>query len=272
IRENRIYRELSSAVAGSHEIAAAAKLYELHREPAFDVIVLDTPPSRNALDFLDAPTRLAGFLEGRALGMVLAAGGLSSGPGASLLPRLVPRSALTRLLGGSSALLLSMFARATGVEMVGDLALFFRLLAPMSDALRERARAVEALLRDQATAFLIVTSPESEPVREARFLHEQLTQLSAPYAALIVNRLHALEAPRNPEALRPLLNDCLGDGPAARVLANLADVSALARRDRESLAVLSAALREPHPVSVPELGGEIDDLAGLAALAEHLLA
>ncbi len=102
ILANPVYRELSTAVAGSHELSAIAKLYELHEEHDFDVIVLDTPPSRNALDFLDAPNRLLGFLEGRALQVFLAPGGLTA-----------------RLFGRGTALVFAIFARVTGVDMLG---------------------------------------------------------------------------------------------------------------------------------------------------------
>ena len=104
VLSNRIYQELSAAVAGSQEFTAIAKLYELDREGDFDVIVLDTPPSRNALDFLDAPDRLTGFFEGRALQVFLAPGGLTA-----------------RLFGRGTGLVFSIFARVTGVDLLGDL-------------------------------------------------------------------------------------------------------------------------------------------------------
>ena len=110
---------------GSQELSAIAKLYELHDEHDFDVIVLDTPPSRNALDFLDAPTRLLGFLEGRALKVFLAPGGLTA-----------------RLFGRATALVFSIFARVTGVDMLSDLSRFFRSLSGVIDGFGERTRGV----------------------------------------------------------------------------------------------------------------------------------
>ena len=149
ILANPIYRELSTAVAGSHELSAIAKLYELHHERDFDVIVLDTPPSRNAVDFLEAPTRLLGFLEGRALKVFLAPGGLAA-----------------RLFGRSTGLVFAIFARVTGVDMLGDLSRFFRSVSGVIDGFGERTRGVAALLRDPSTTFMIVTSPE--PSRRGR--------------------------------------------------------------------------------------------------------
>src|SRR6202049_3385331 len=116
ILANPIYRELSTAVAGSQELSAIAKLYELRHERDFDVIVLDTPPSRNAMDFLDAPTRLLGFLEGRALKVFISPGGLTA-----------------RLFGRSTALVFAIFARVTGVDMLSDLSRFFRSVSGVID-------------------------------------------------------------------------------------------------------------------------------------------
>ncbi len=134
ILANPVYKELSTAVAGSHELSAIAKLYELYEEHDFDVIVLDTPPSRNALDFLDAPNRLLGFLHGRALQVFLAPGGLTA-----------------RLFGRGTALVFAIFARVTGVDMLGELSRLLSLSVRCDRWLRRahgrRGRAA-ALARD----------------------------------------------------------------------------------------------------------------------------
>jgi anion-transporting ArsA/GET3 family ATPase len=256
VLSNRIYRELSSAVAGSQEFTAMAKLFELHRDGSWDTIVLDTPPSRSALDFLDAPERLTRFLDGRALRVLLAPGGFTRG-----------------LLGRGTGLMLAVFARVTGVNLIGELSAFFGSLAGLIDGFRERARGVEQLLRDPSTAFLIVTSPEHEPAREALFLHAQLAEAQMGCAGLIVNRLHdhGLDG-HTPEHLTQLLSARLGATLAARVAGNLADFDVLARRDRESVAELCGALGKPDPLLVPHLDGDVQDLAGLTVIAEHLFA
>jgi anion-transporting ArsA/GET3 family ATPase len=267
---NRIYAELSSAAAGSQEVAAVAKLFELDRERDFDVVVLDTPPSHNALDFLEAPTRLANFLEGRAMDIFIVAG--SRLRAAPLLPRLAPKGIASRLLGGGTGLMFSLFARATGVELAGDIALFFRLLAGLREGLRERARSVEALLRDETSTFLIVTSPEREPAREAEFLHASLLRAGMPYGALIVNRVHeGLLDDDELAELQALVDRELDARLGARVMSTVADFEVLVARDAESLARLSQALGEKAPVSVPELGAEVDNLTGLALVAKRLL-
>jgi anion-transporting ArsA/GET3 family ATPase len=267
---NRIYAELSTAAAGSQEVAAVAKLFELDRERAFDVVILDTPPSHNALDFIEAPTRLASFLEGRAMDIFIVAGSpLRSTP---RLPRLAPRGLASRLLGGGTGLLFGLFARATGVELAGDLALFFRLLSTLRDGLRERAKAVESLLRDDATTFLIVTSPELEPAREAEFLHSRLVRARLPYGALIVNRMHEGElGERELAEVQSLLSRTLDARLGALVMRSVSEFEALVERDSEALERLSGALGEDFPLRVPELGEEVDDLAGLAFVAERLL-
>ncbi len=254
IYANRIYRELSSAVAGSQEFTAVARLYELHREGEWDVIVLDTPPSRNALDFLDAPDRLTRFLDGRALKVLLGSGGLTRG-----------------LIGRSTTLMFSVFARVTGVNLVGELSGFFGSLSGLLGGFRERAEGVEQLLRDPSTGFLIVTSPEHEPAREAVFLREELAREEMRFEGLIVNRTHDVGLDGNSaEQVGALLSEDLGEALARRVASNLADFDVLARRDRGAVATLSAALEEGDPVLVPHLDGDVQDLRGLAAVAGHL--
>src|SRR3954471_9671442 len=126
---NRIYQQLSSAVAGSQEFTAIAKLYELDRSGEWDVLVLDTPPSRNALDFLDAPGRLTRFFQGRAIRVFLRPAGLSG-----------------RILGRGGGVVFGILQRVTGVDLLRDLSVFFRSLGGMIDGFTERARSVGALL------------------------------------------------------------------------------------------------------------------------------
>ncbi len=256
VLSNRIYQEISGAVAGTQEFSAIAKLYELHREGRFDTIVLDTPPARNALDFLDAPMRMTRFLEGRSVRMFLVPGNLAA-----------------RLVGRSSGLVLSMFSRFTGVDLIGELSGFFGALAGMLDGFRERAHTVHELLRDPATAFVLITSPEPEPAREALFFAEQLRAAEMSRVALIVNRVHSDGlGGRSPAEVQALLTGELGERLAARVAGNLADFDVLVQRDRATVERLSQALEDPHPILVPHLDGDVQDLAGLDRVARHLFA
>lgn len=254
ILANPIYRELSTAVAGSQELSAIAKLYELRHERDFDTIVLDTPPSRNAVDFLETPRRLLAFLEGRALRVFLSPGGLAA-----------------RVFGRSTGIVFSIFARVTGVDMLGDLSTFFRSLAGILDGFGERTRGVNQLLRDPTTAFMIVTSPEPEPAREAPFLAERLAAANMPLSGLIVNRVHfdGLDG-RSVEQVRELLEPELGGRLAQRVAGNLADFDVLVQRDRETIARLAEQLAESNPILVPHMDEEVRDLAGLERVATCL--
>ena len=254
ILANPIYRELSGAIAGSHELSAIVKLYELHEEHSFDVVVLDTPPSRNALDFLEAPQRLLGFLEGRALQVFLSPGGLTA-----------------RLFGRGSALVFSVFARVTGVDLLGDLSVFFGSMSGVLDGFSERTKRVAALLRESGTAFVIVTSPEHEPAREARFLAERLEQAGMRTAELVVNRVQqpALVGIDREELERALGAELDGE-LAARIARAAASIDLLARRDARSLEHLADELDQPSPVVVPQLTEEIQDLGGLARVADVL--
>jgi anion-transporting ArsA/GET3 family ATPase len=254
ILANPIYRELSSAVAGSQELSATAKLYELRYEHDFDVIVLDTPPSRNAVDFLETPNRLLGFLEGRALRVFLSPGGLAA-----------------RVFGRSTGIVFAIFARVTGVDMLSDLSTFFRSLSGILEGFGERTRGVAKLLRDSSTTFMIVTSPEPEPASEAPYLAQRLGETGMALGGLIVNRVNfdGLGG-SSVEDVEALLAPELGERLAARMAGNLADFDTLAERDRKTIEQLSRELDEADPILIPHLDEDISDLAGLARLAEHL--
>jgi len=255
ILENRIYRELSSAVAGSQEFTAVAKLYDLERSGRFDVIVLDTPPSRNALDFLDAPDRLTGFLEGRALRVLLAPSGLAA-----------------RVVGRGTSVVFSVLGRLTGVDLLNDLKVFFAALSVVLDGFRERAAGVKELLADPATTFLIVTSPEREPAAEAVFFRDKLREAGMPFGGLVVNRVHILadETPPGPDdaGAVPGLEPAL----ARKALKTLAEFRALGARDAATIAALRDAVGDADPILIPHLDGDVHDLDGLVLVHRHLFA
>jgi anion-transporting ArsA/GET3 family ATPase len=250
---NRIYAQLSAAIAGSQEFSAVAKLYELDRDGGYDAIVLDTPPSRNALDFLDAPDRLTDFFEGRALKLFL-----------------VPTGIAARVMGAGTGVVLSVLKRLTGVDLLDDVAVLFRAMGGLIDGFRERAAAVKALLGDPATTFLIVASPEREPVAEAIFFRQKLREARMPFGGLIVNRVALLDDDADPVAIRAQLRDALGDALAAKVARSAQDQQLLAARNAESVQRLKAELDEPDPIVVPRLDGDVQDIDGLLALYRHL--
>jgi anion-transporting ArsA/GET3 family ATPase len=253
---NRIYQQLSGAVAGSQEFTAVAKLYDLHNEGGFDVLVLDTPPSRNALDFLDAPDRLTDFFEGRALKVLL-----------------VPTGIAAKIMSRGTSVVFAILKRLTGVDLMDDIAVFFRALSGLMGGFRERAAAVKALLVDEATTFLIVTSPEREPVAEAIFFRGKLREAGMAFGGLIVNRVTVGEADLgDPEAVRAQLRaEGLDDALATKVAQSVADLRQLSARDAASIERLKVELDEPDPIVVPLLEGEVQDVDGLLALRDALM-
>jgi anion-transporting ArsA/GET3 family ATPase len=251
ILANRIYQQLSSAVAGSQEFTAIAKLYELDQEGGYDLLVLDTPPSRNALDFLDAPGRLTGFFQGRAIRMFLRPAGFGG-----------------KIIGRGTGVVFSLLKRVTGVDLLEDLSVFFRSLSGLIDGFTERAERVGALLEDPATTFLIVTSPQHDPVEEAIFFHRKLEEAGMPFGGMVVNRVHA--ATRVNGEVPSELVDELGEALAERVADSAREQAALAARDAAAIDFLETELRDPPTVRVPELEDDVHDIDGLALVRAHL--
>ena len=248
--ENRIYQQLSNAVAGSQEFTAIAKLYELDQAGDWDVLVLDTPPSRNALDFLDAPARLTSFFQGRAIRMFLRPAGLSG-----------------KLLGRGTGVVFGILQRVTGVDLLRDLSTFFRSLGGMIDGFTERARRVGALLSDPATTFLIVTAPRHDPVEEAIYFRRKLREAGMPFGGLVINRVH--QPPEDDAPGRRRLRARAGAGRARdrrhrRARARWRPVT------RRNVERLRERLGDPPTLIVPELAEDVHDLEGLALVRAHL--
>ncbi len=173
ILSNRIYQQLSTALAGSQEYMAMEKLFEIHAEGRYDLLVLDTPPSRNALDFLEAPRRLTQFIEGRALQVFMKPTGLGM-----------------KVFGRGTSMMFSVLRRITGVDLLEDLAEFFQAFSGMVAGFRERARRVNELLAEPATSFLVVCGPQGEPISEAVYFHRKLVAAEMPFGGVIVNKVH----------------------------------------------------------------------------------
>ena len=251
VLSNRIYAQLSSAVAGSQEFTAIAKLYDLDASGRFDLLVLDTPPSRNALDFLDAPARLTGFFQGRAIKVFLRPAGFGG-----------------RLIGRGTGVAFGLLRRVTGVDLLEDLSVFFRSLSGMIDGFVARADRVNALLSDAGTTFLIVTSPRHDPVEEAIFFHRKLRDAAMPFGGLVVNRLHL--PPDVDGELPAALAERLGDALAGRVARSAHELAALAARDAANVEHLRSTLGDPPIVVVPERHDDVHDVEGLAYVRAHL--
>lgn len=227
------------------------KLHELHHEGRYDLLVLDTPPTRNALDFLDAPKRLSRFIDSRSL-QLFASGGLF---GAKVFSR-------------GTGLAFSLLKRATGVDLLQDVAGFFSSFGDMAQGFRERADRVIDLLADSRTAFLLVTSPRADAVDEAVFFHQRLHDAGMPFAAAVVNRMHG--APGAGDGVQEEVEQLLGPDLGRRVAGNLEDLRRLAERDRISLERLSERLGRRPMIQVPDLEEDVHDLEGLARMGGYL--
>ncbi len=256
IKANRVYSELSTAVSGSQEFTAVSKLHELGSSGEFDLLVLDTPPSRNALDFLDAPGRLSSFLEGRALKALTGSTGLGM-----------------RILGRGAAPLLAGLRRVTGVDLLSDLSTFFALLGDMTTDFSARAEAVEAMLRAPTTAFLLVSSAQNEPIDEAVWFGRTLQEHGFPFAGVVVNRVHHdLLGDNEPDHVLGALRGVLPATLAAKVADNLGDYHVLARRDRRNIARLERELEGRPLLLVPHLDDDVHDIEGLLRIHRYLFA
>jgi anion-transporting ArsA/GET3 family ATPase len=256
IKANRVYRELSSAVSGSQEFTAIAKLYDLDQEGQFDLLVLDTPPSRNALDFLEAPGRLTSFLEGRGLKAFVRPTGLGM-----------------RVLSRGATPLLSMLRRVTGVDLLSDLSTFFQLLGDMTNDFDLRARQVERMLTARTTAFLLVTSAEREPIDEAIWFRRTLTEGGMPFAGVVINRVHHdLLGDREPDDASEALSGALRPELARKVVENFQAYHVLARRDHHNIARLAGELDDEPVLLVPQLDDDVHDIEGLVRVHRYLFA
>jgi anion-transporting ArsA/GET3 family ATPase len=258
VLENRIYQQISNALAGSQEYMAMEKLFELHTEGDFDLLVLDTPPTRNALDFLDAPKRLTQFIEGKSLRVFMKPTGLAA-----------------KVAGRGASVALSVLKRIVGFDLLADLAEFFNAFSGMVDGFQARARRVNKLLASPSTCFLVVCGPQGEPIDEAVYFHRKLVEAKLPFGGVIVNKVHypaeCLRAEN--EDLPETLAEKLGDADLAeRAVANFSDYQALAERDARNIEHLARELRTRGVIRVPHLDEDVHDLAGLAEINRYLFA
>ena len=251
VLSNPIYQELSNAVAGSQEYMAMEKLHELHQEGRYDLLVLDTPPTRNALDFIDAPKKLAAFIDSRTLQMF-------TGPSALGL----------KVLGRGSGMVFSVLQRATGLDLLKDLSTFFSSFGGMTAGFRERAEKVNGLLADSRSAFVLVTSPRADAVEEAGWFHHRLLEAGLPFAGVVANRVRSATPRGDPsKELAELLRD---EALARKVMRTFEEERRLAAQDRRNLAALKKHLGRKPMIEVPHLDDDVHDLPGLRRMDEYL--
>ena len=256
VLSNRIYKELSNAVAGSQEYMAMEKLYELHEEDRYDLLVLDTPPTRNALDFLDAPERLSRFIDSRSLQFFLAPG----------------RTGL-KLFSRGTGLLFGVLKRVLGFDLLQDLGAFFASFGDMAEGFNQRAARVNELLSHRRTTFLLVASPQRDSIEEAVFFRRRLRDWKMPFGGVVVNRMHQAAGPAGADGrVAEEIERALGPELGPKVARNFEDFRALAERDRENVEELRSELRREPIILVPYLEEDVHDLGGLSRMNEHLFA
>jgi anion-transporting ArsA/GET3 family ATPase len=249
---NRFYQHVSAALAGSHEYMAMEKLLELAAEPRYDLIVLDTPPTRHALDFLEAPDRLLEFLDASVLRWFLK-------------PYFAAGRLTLRVATKTGALALKLADRFLGLQFLAELSEFFLAFESMYDGFKERAGRVHALLRDPASGFVLVAGPSSLALEEAVYFHRRLAEKRMPFVAFLVNRVHL--DPAREAGQRRRARGAVEPRLARLLVETLREQQVLAGVERRAIARLSVDTRE-KPVLVPELEQDIHDLRGLAAFGE----
>jgi anion-transporting ArsA/GET3 family ATPase len=260
---NRIYQQVSGALAGSQEYMAMEKLYELSTERDYDLIVLDTPPTAHALDFLEAPDRILDFV-GNETARKLFAPALGAG-------RLG-----ARILQVGTGFVAKTLSRFTGSDVLHDVGEFLEQFQGMYDGFKERASAVRTLLTRPEVGFVLVASPSPLSVDEALFFHDHLRKAGMPVAGSVANRVTPdlwpfpgplPEAGALGTALGPA-GDGGGDLPE-RMARTLSEHQAFAHADARELGRFRRGAPGPF-AAVPWLEEDVHDLSGLAALARHL--
>jgi len=259
ILDNQLYQTLSTAMAGSLEYMAMEKVYEVYNSGRYDVVVLDTPPTSNALDFLHASDRILDVLDNNAMRIVLG-------------PMLRAGKFGFKLLAAPSGLVLRTLARFTGSDFLRDLAGFMMAFEGMYEGFKDRAAKVKTLLMSRNAAFVLVTGPNALTIQEAVFFHEALQKDGIGTAAVIVNRVQ--RDPRRhggPDNL-PALKEALqlaqikdeGAPPLSeRLCQTLTEQAALVDLEQREIERLRERLRGVPLFVVPRLRKDVHDLAGL---------
>jgi anion-transporting ArsA/GET3 family ATPase len=259
ILDNTFYRNISGALGGTQEYMAMEKLHQLHDEGNFDLIVVDTPPTRHALDFLDAPKRLTRLLDNRVFRLLM-----------------MPTRAYLRVASVAVQTFLRTVARVVGSEVIEDVVAFFRAFEGMEEGFRTRAQVVGELLTDPATAFVLVTSPRRDAMDEATFFAQRLADAGQSVQALIVNRVHPSFGDEVPTGLRAAAETLrhADAEPAARLAAlydNLADFREIAALEYEHIEELRDRIGGDTALAyVPYLAHDVHDFVTLHEVGQLL--
>ena len=263
---NPLYRNITGKFVQSHDYIAMERLHEIHASGRYDLIVVDTPPTRNAIDFLDAPDRMAEFFSSRLLRWLIA-------------------PYRSRVFNAASKPFYAVADRILGAQFLQDIAEFFILFQTMYDGFVERAKAVTRILEDRRTSFVVVTTLEVAPAREAEFFIDALARRNYHLGAVVCNRIlpaylgdrdgaRAAEAMKtNAEALAALVTRSAGDrdameGVLREVAESYLNYRVVAAREREQLSELTSTCE--LVVKVPALERDVSSLADVLEVGRHL--
>jgi anion-transporting ArsA/GET3 family ATPase len=259
ILANPFYQTISTSFSGTQEYMAMEKLGQLAATGRWDLIIVDTPPSRSALDFLDAPQRMSNFLDGRMIRL------LSS-------PARAGGRGLRKVLGAGFSLFAKAVSTILGGQLLADASAFVQAFDTMFGGFRERATTTYALLRSPGTAFVVVAAPEPDALREAAYFVDRLRSEHMPLAGLVLNRTHPVLAPLSGTRARDVADDLPGAPLAAAVLRLHADRVDRAAREDRLLARFSGAHPSVAVTRVPAVAGDVADLDGLREIGNRLAA
>ncbi|RFZ55466.1 anion transporter [Mycobacterium liflandii] len=262
ILDNQFYQTVATSLAGTQEYMAMEKLGQLLAQDRWDLVVVDTPPSRNALDFLDAPKRLGSFMDSRLWRLLLA-----------------PGRGIGRLVTGVMGLAMKAMSAVLGSRMLGDAADFVQSLDATFGGFREKADRTYALLKRRGTQFVVVSAAEPDALREASFFVDRLSEESMPLAGLVLNRTHptlcGLPVERAIDATETLDEEHADSETAALTAAVLrihADRAQTAKREIRLLSRFTGANPHVPIIGVPSLPFDVSDLDALRALADQITA
>jgi anion-transporting ArsA/GET3 family ATPase len=260
IFDNPFYQTISTSFSGTQEYMAMEKLGQLSSTGLWDLIVVDTPPSRSALDFLDAPQRLSSFLDGRMIRLLSA-------------PARAGGSALRKIVGSTFSLFAKAVSTILGGQMLADASAFVQAFDTLFGGFQERANATYQLLRAPGTSFVVVAAPEPDALREASYFVERLSSERMPLAGLVLNRTHPVHATLSGARAREgaeTLESARGDELAAAVLRLHADRVETAERERRVLGRFTRAHPTVPIIDVPAMSTDVHDLDGLREIGRRL--
>ncbi len=247
ILSNRLYQNLTHSLSGTNEYMAAERLRDLHLDPRFDIVIVDTPPAKHAFDFLDSPGRLARFFDHRLYHAVLA-----------------PRRGVLRAVNAASRAFLRTVSRLVGAAFLEDVVDFFAAFEGIDEGFRNRATEVEALLVSSETLYVVVTAAKSEPLQEAKWISSRLARRDRRVSFLVVNRL----TPRFNPPRKPRPDQGVGKyGPANQ---NLEELIRLADAEESAVANSTDDIGAESWIAVYEQPQPVADMAGVIEVAAQL--